>query len=357
MPRNKKILFLTFGTRIVASSRVRVYNYNPLLEKQGVKVTIIPHNIALNMRLKSLNKKPGLLVKLINKCNHFLKYGLYILMAPFYDVIYIQRILLPEKVFKLLKILSKRVMFDFDDAIYMVDVDPSKDYFSKKDKFQNRFRYIVKSSDCVVVSNERLKQAAYQLNSNITILPTAVDTQRLIPASNQHDNGKVIVGWIGSPQATRYLSILKEVFESLGKKYPSLKMKLVGAVPLEWQNVDTHIKNWSLEEEVSDLQSFQIGIMPLYDDEWAKAKAGYKLLQYMAVGIPCVASPVGVNKDIIQDGINGFLAKTTEDWVEKLSTLIEDKDFRLRAGEAGRKRAEQEYSCEANLPALLKILN
>lgn len=351
---SKKILFITTGTKITASSRARVYNYKPFLEKTGFTVTIIPYNCFIDARLNAMNKKRGLIIKLINKINHFFKCLVYITIVSLYDVVFLQRVLLPRGVFKFIRVLSKNIIFDFDDAIYLADRWNS--FFLNRHKFFKRFQYILKTSDCVIVSNEALKEVASKFNSNVIILPTPVDTQRLTPKSQRYCDGRVVIGWIGSPEATSYVQPLKRIFEALAKRYPFLKMTLVGAASLPDWGIDMTIKQWSLEEEVKDLQSFDIGIMPLDDDEWSSAKGGYKLLQYMAVGIPCVASAVGINKEIITEGITGFLVTTPEDWLEKLSILIEDPKLRTRIGAEGRKKVQALYSYQSNITKLISVL-
>jgi len=350
----KKILFITVGTEVTASSRARIYKYRPFLKEADFDARIIPYNNSLDARLNALNKKRGAAIWVFNKINHFFKCLYYLTIAPRYDVIFIQRVLLPKNIFKLVKKLSKRIIFDFDDAIYLAD-KWSKNLFGK-DKFLSRFRYTVKNADFVIVSNKFLKEAALKLNPNVLELPTPVDTKRLIPKANTNSNGRVVIGWIGSPWATRYIVPLQETFKSLIKKYPFVKVELVGAAPLEGWGADVTIKDWSLKDELRDLQDFDIGIMPLADDDWCRGKGGYKLLQYMAIGIPCLASPIGLNKEIIKDGVNGFLIRNREEWDDRLSQLIRDRDLRIRMGREGRKMAEDTYSYEKNLTKLLNIL-
>lgn len=350
-----RILFFTIGNNAVASSRVRAYQCLPYLREKEIKCKVIFY-IATWQSKKVINAQEiSLFIKLCGKIYSFLKTVIFIILAPQYDILFIQRVLLPLSLQKIILLLNKKIIFDFDDAIYLADRERKP--FLNSNKFLKRFQYILKKSNCVIVSNDELKKVASEFNSNVVRLPTSVDTQRLTPKTARNCNRRVVVGWIGSPETTKYIEPLKGPLELLAEKFPFLTIQLVGGIPLLGWKVNMSVKQWSLKEEINLLKSFDIGIMPLTDDEWSKAKAGYKLLQYMAVGIPCVASPVGVNCELIQDGINGFLASSQEEWSEKLDILLKNSDLRLKMGLAGRKMVEQFYSYEVMAPRLLKVFN
>jgi len=352
---NKKILFLTNGPNITASSRARVYNYRPFLEKQGFEITIVPYNMFCNAEFNATNKKQGFIVKIINKFHQLLKVIFCLLVSFKYDVIVLQRVLLPNFLLKSIRLLYNRLMFDFDDAIYMADRWSSP--FLGKDKFFRYFQDTLKISDHVIVSNDTLKETALKFNSKVSVLLTPVDTQRLVPKLKKDSEKDIVIGWMGSAGATKYLEPFKSVIESLTKTYSFLKVHFVGAEPLKDWGANVAFEEWSLKNETGNLQSFDIGIMPLNNDEWSSAKAGYKLLQYMAVGIPCVSSPIGINKEIVDDGVTGFLVSNNDEWVNKLSILIENIDLRKKMGDEGRKKAESKYSYNVNVEKLVKILD
>ena len=351
--KSKKVLFIPIGHKINASSRVRVYNYKPFLEEMGFRITVVPYNSLIDARFHSMSMKKNLFVKVGNKINQIFKSIFFILVAPYYDVVIVHRILLPKGVFALLKLFSRRMVFDFDDAIYLADKWNKS--LLPKNKFFERFQYALKRSNHIIVSNNILKEITAKINPSVTILPTAVDTDKLAPNSKR-DRNRVVIGWIGSPETSQYLGVLKESLELLAGKFPSMAVHCIGGLPFPGWKVEMLVKKWSLEGEIGALHNFDIGIMPLTDDKWSVAKGGYKLLQYMSIGIPCVASPVGVNKEIIDEGKTGFFAKTTEDWVQKLSLLIEDRSLRDRIGIEGRKRVEGMYSYRATTPKLADII-
>ena len=349
-----KILFFTIGNEEVASSRTRAYQYLPYLRQQGIKCRLIFFTAPWQAKKVINMAKESLFIKLCGKIYSFFKMVVFIISVPQYDILFIQRVLLPVIMQKFILLLNRNIVFDFDDAIYLADRWSNS--FINTNKFLKRFQYILKKSGCVVVSNEVLKKVASEFNSNIIILSTPVDTQKLTPKSDRNCNRRVVIGWIGSPGTTKYIESLKKPLELLAEKFPFLKIKLVGSIPLQGWKINMFVKHWSLADEIKDLESFDIGIMPLTDDKWSKGKGGYKLLQYMAVGIPCVASPVGINKEIIEEGVTGFLATTPQDWIEKLSILIENGKLRNKMGTEGRKKAEAIYSYQANISKLVDII-
>ncbi|MGC8756811.1 MAG: glycosyltransferase family 4 protein, partial [bacterium] len=278
------------------------------------------------------------------------------------------------------------IIFDFDDAIWMpvksqTGISPILKRFIKSTK---KFDEIMKLSTHVVAGNNYLAQHAQLLNKHVSVIPTVVDTDYYKPVEGtKEQEKKLVIGWIGSGSTSVYLKLLDNIWKqlkssSLSKRndadvlspsfvkegqgefeYPvlpsavhpfmkgelddALILKVIGGVYTP-DGIQTTNVRWSLDTELAGMAEFDIGIMPLPDDEWAKGKCGLKALQYMAMGIPCVASPVGVNTEIIQDGVNGFLAKDEKEWVEKLSLLIENPELRQRLGRAGRKTVEERYS-------------
>lgn len=275
----------------------------------------------------------------------------------FYDVIFIQKALLPEAFITLLKLMRRQLVFDFDDAVYTVPPSIESAVSSMaKDKISRRFRHTVALSNLVVLENEHTKQYAGKYNSNIFMITGPIDTVRYFPPKQRIKNNSVVIGWIGSQDTSHYLMPLFPVFHKLHADYPFVCFKFIGALPLDLQGVRIRQVPWSMETEASELQEFDIGIMPLSDDEWSRAKGGYKILQYMAAGISSVASPVGINTEIIEEKVNGLLATYEEEWYEKLRMLITDENLRLRMGANARKIAEEKYSFFVAVEKLLGAL-
>lgn len=337
-----KVLFVVPYPTEGPSNRFRVEQYLPYLKTKGITYSVRPfYNSSV--------------YRILYKKGHYLKKAFYILFfmlrriidvfsARAYDVVFIHREAYPFSgyIFEwLFRVFGKKVIYDFDDSIFL--------------KKSVKVRKIISMSDYVVAGNEFLKDYALKYNKNVIVLPTCIDTQIYKPKVKITQDGKIVIGWIGTTFTAIYLDLLKNVYVTLAERLKDIEFRVIGG---NFQNVSLPLrcKNWSLESEVNDLQEFDIGVMPLFDDEWAKGKCAFKIIQYMAVGIPSVASRVGMNTEIIEDGKDGFLASNEEEWIKELSLLIEDKDLRERMGKFGRQKVESLYSVEANRQNFIDIL-
>ncbi|UCE06300.1 MAG: glycosyltransferase family 4 protein [bacterium] len=353
-----KILFLTCGPPVVASSRTRVFQYLPFFQREGIKYKVIINSTVLSNHLRQVCHYNSFVIKvirfwlinLIRACDEiFSSFQLvrFTVLAFFYDIIFIQKVLIPNFVLKLLaQIFKRKIVFDFDDAIY----DHLK--FYKKRRFHQQLPIY----NLLVVENTFTKEYVSRFtNSDILIITGPIDCKRYYPRCSV-ERGEVIVGWIGSPATQKYLTMFGGVFERLSRAYKNSTFEFVGAQKMNFNAERFRQKEWSLDTEVGDLQNFDIGIMPLPDNEWTRGKGGYKLLQYMAVGIPYVASPVGINKELIRNGENGFLATTEKEWYEMISLLIENPELRKDMGIKGRSYVVENYSFKVAAPKLISAL-
>lgn len=242
-----------------------------------------------------------------------------------------------------LQACAKRLVYDVDDAVLYHD---SSRRAQESPQREARFTRMVRQSTRVIAGNAYLKGLVEERGGSATVIPTCVDDKRLTPGRKHHTGGKVILGWIGSRSTLMYLEALKPVFEEIGRRYgESVALKVVcDAFPKDL-GLEIIEKQWSLADELADLRSFDVGLMPQPDDRWTRGKCGLKLLQYMAVGIPGVASPVGVANDIIlADGETGFLPKDADEWVNVLSMMIENQEFRESVGLLGRESLRGRYT-------------
>jgi glycosyltransferase involved in cell wall biosynthesis len=206
----------------------------------------------------------------------------------------------------------------------------------------------------VIVPNVFLKEYASRFNKCVYIIPTPIDTGRFKITERSSD--KLTIGWIGSFTTAPYLKTVFNVMRRLSEKYDFI-LKIFGAgeiINIPGVRVENY--DWNLEKEVEYFQSIDIGIYPLTDTLWARGKAGFKAIQYMAVGIPVVASSIGMNKEIIQDGVSGFLVSSDQEWFDRISRLIEDSALRKKMGFAGREAVEEKYSVKINAPKYIKII-
>ena len=260
-----------------------------------------------------------------------------------YDVVFIQKRLIAPMELALVRRWSKRLIFDVDDAV-MFDGDGRPDAHRLR-----RFGAMMHAADLVVCGNGYLATQAERYGGRTLIVPTAIDTDRFQPRTTggQVDPANpVVIGWTGSRSTSRYLH---SIFPILGRLRGNVELKVISdtADSLNFVglgNVPQRFVPWSAVTEVAETAEFDVGLMPLPDDNLTQGKCGCKALQYMALGIPAVCSPVGVNGDIIQHGTNGFLPKSPEEWQTVLQCLIDDRALRTIIGRAGRQIAEARYS-------------
>lgn len=340
---------MTIGTEVLASSRVRVYQYLPFLEDAGIRCFVM----SMVRKPAVAGMKPsfwkGIRI-LMGRIVKYLKIGYYCLVC---DVVLIQKVLFPVWRQNLIRLLNRNLVFDFDDAIYL---SGPLEALHRKGVREERVCHLLRICRCVIVCCEHLRSYSRPHNQNILMITGPVDCERYVPRKQREENGKLIIGWIGTPNTTPYLEPLIKVFAEIERNYPQVAIELIGASPLKGICQAVKIVEWSFAGELDHLHRFDIGIMPLWDNEQSRGKGGYKLLQYMAIGIPCVASPVGINSSLIQEGVNGYLADSEEQWYEKLARLIENQALREAMGARGREIAERDYSLRVSAPKMAEYL-
>ncbi len=290
----------------------RYMQYLPLFSKKAIDISVVQLKKNIFIRLKNLFK------------------------ASSNDVVIVRRKLLQpwESIF--LSLRSCKVIFDFDDAILYKSSPP---YNSIVRKF--RFKYMVRSADVIIAGNSYLKELAtkYTDPNKIYILPTPIDLSKYRKKNYSIKSSQITLGWIGSKSTLKYLKELIPVFNKLGEKYKNLKLKIVANAFFDCDKLPVEKIEWDYDDEVNELVSFDIGLMPLDDTPWSRGKCSFKLIQYLAVGIPGVCSPVGMNADVIKNGENGLWATSLDEWENQLSLLIEDIDLRKRMGSAAFEKA------------------
>jgi glycosyltransferase involved in cell wall biosynthesis len=240
-----------------------------------------------------------------------------------------------------------RLVFDFDDAIWLPNASSANSRLAWLKNAQKTSR-IIEAADMVFAGNDFLADYARQFNAAVDVVPTTIDTEQYVPGAHSERREPLTIGWSGSITTMEhfkpFVPVLKRLKERLGER---VRVELIGDPTYREPDLGIVGRAWSAETEVEDLKRFDIGVMPLPDDEWSRGKCGLKGLQYMALAIPTVMSPVGVNSKIIADGQNGLLASSDDEWVDKLTQLVESEDLRRRLGRAGRKTVEEAYSVES----------
>jgi glycosyltransferase involved in cell wall biosynthesis len=322
----KRMLLLTDGNIDQASARIRAIHYIPMFENAGFNVCLIPR----------VSKKPS---------NIFSRYFIFPLTKRYlwikrmkalylesWDIIFIQRSFIKEPILRKLKNKTP-VIFDFDDAIYLNEHNTSN-----KKKSEIMVRY----ADEIIISTEFLNDFCSLFNKKGFVIPSPVETKRITPA-NKDLREVLTIGWIGSWWTTDYLKVVESALQKISKEL-SFTFLTIGTRPdFKIDSINHISRTWSYEEENSFISEMDIGIMPLPDNDFTRAKGGYKLYLYMAGGIPCVASAVGVNRSIIRNGENGFLASSEDEWTEALRKLLLDAQLRKKLGQSGRDDALKYY--------------
>ena len=356
-----KVLFLSQYGVLAASSRTRVFQYLPYLDQRGVSyrvITVLPdREIGGSQILVTRNSWRKLLYYLWASWRT-LACGLRVRwLARDYDILFIQKVILPAPVRWLLKRWRPKVLFDFDDAIFTTEVR-RQNWLAAQKQRRNAIGLpaMLKLADRALVENEYTAAFAARYCRGVTIITGPIDTERHRAFERARTGNQVVLGWIGSATTLSYLDLIRAPLQRLGQRFSHLRLRIVGAAEIELEGIPVEAKSWNLEEEVEDLQGFDIGLMPIPDDPWTRGKGGYKLLQYMAVGLPVVSSPVGINQRIVRHGQNGFWASGPQEWEERLAQLIEDPQLREAMGRRGRQIVESEYALDLSSRRLLEVM-
>lgn len=242
---------------------------------------------------------------------------------------------------------TRRLVLDVDDGIFL--------------ERPQKIDALISMADHVVVSTETIEEYVRQRHDRVTLIPTAVPTQRFKPRDDKKSSNKLTIGWMGTAPTMPFLGVCADALRQLAKQR-DFELLVIGPTEdplhkIDLRGVSVRFRRWNAATEVEQLQEMDIGLMPLpADQEWMRYKAATKLVQYMAIGIPAVATPIGVNQHILQGNQVGIAATTTGQWVEALERLIDDPESRRRMGVAGRQKAIQNYSIEANAPRLQSVL-
>ena len=279
--------------------------------------------------------------------------------AKKFDIVFIQReaLLLGSSYFEKQFYKRSKVVFDFDDSIWLLDTSPENKKFEFL-KNPDKTKINIQHAHRVIAGNSFLANYARQFNANTVVIPTTIDTDFHKPSGPLKPSGKVVIGWSGSISTIKHFEMAVPVLKELLAKYPwQIEIHVIGQGTYSHPDLPVISKNWTAKTEVIDLNLFDIGIMPLPDDEWVKGKCGLKGLSYMACGVATVMSNVGVNPEIISQGQNGFLASSQQEWLHCLSQLIENPVLREQMGKAGRETVVGKYSVLANRQLYLEVLN
>lgn len=326
--RAMKVLFLVQGHK-VAASRYRVLQYIPYLNNEGIETAV------------SLYPRSPI------------ELARFLATLPEYDCLFLQRKRFSGAMLSLVRKRARKIVYDFDDSVMYRNSTAGSPYSKTR---MRHFGDMVKASDHVIAGNHFLMEQTLPFNTNVTVIPTALNAARYIPKDYGQAKERVTLGWIGDHGSIHYMEKMKPVFEEIGKRHPDAELSIVCDIFIDCENIPVIKKTWSQETEIADLRDMDIGLMPLMNDPWSEGKCGLKILQYFGVAVPAICTPVGMNRDVVKDGLNGFYANSPEDWIEKISVLIKDAPLRKEMGARGRDIVMKGYTIEACAPRFTDII-
>jgi glycosyltransferase involved in cell wall biosynthesis len=347
-----RILLLHKYGQKAASFRYRLQQYVPYLEAAGFECTVSPllGDDYLTERFKSGRRSPLAIAQAALRRLKVLyeveRYDLVVLCIEVFPYV-------PALFERYLNFRGVPYVFDYDDPIFhYYDLSHSR---TVKWLLGNKMKQVVRGASVVFGGSPYLVDYARAQNADVELLPTVVDLKKYHQTKKFETPARsggqpFVLGWIGSPSTAAYLTALAPALREFCARHAGARLVCVGSGPLSIPGVPVEIREWTDATEVSDILDFDVGLMPLTDDPWSRGKCGFKLIQYMACGVPALASPVGVNSTIVEEGLSGFLPRTQAEWVAALERLIGNPQLLAKMGARGRQRVEERYCLAVTAP-------
>ncbi len=362
-----KLLILTKYTHLGPSSRYRYYNYKPYFERAGFVVSFYPFFSSQFLTTQSFLKK-----SLVALSAYFMRFWLILklLLHPSsYHLVIIEYELLPyfPSIFeRLLKWRKIPFVVDYDDAIFH-RYDQHTNLVIRF-LLKNKIAKVMSYASYVIVGNQYLMDYANRYNDRVLLLPTVVSLEKYKTAQmefnnqNQVKNNNFVIGWIGSKSTSHYIRPVLESLKKMVGLYDNVVCHFIGfdqnlLSNKELQECKITVIPWSEDSEIEEILKFDVGIMPLKNDPWSRGKCGFKLIQYMACRKPVIASPVGVNKTIVENGVNGFLANSSGQWLHAFSVLYQDESLKESMAIKSWQRVVDEFNYSRTCEKYTKLVN
>lgn len=350
-----RILFLPKYDAVAASCRHRILQYLPYIDSSEIEYDVFPlfDSDYLEEKFSQGRASPFRILKA-----YIARFRL-VLFSNRYDAVFLHCEVLPYlPAWVDLAFLRrfKRYILDLDDAIFH-NYDLSKNPLVRM-LLGRKFQKLFASADMIFAGGGYLYDYAIKFNSSVVNMPTVIDLDKYPLRSQKPAESSLLrVGWIGSPSTSEYLKLVEDALGVFSNNEGApVEVILIGAGKVSLAGVSIKHFDWAENTEFTLLQELDVGIMPLPDTLWARGKCGFKLIQYMACGLPVVASPVGANKNIVEHGVNGFLASTNQEWIQALETLRMNPDLRRRMGQAGRREVEEKYCLQVTASRYVELL-
>lgn len=345
-----KVLGLALYGPLAASNRYRLGQYIPGLASAGfnLHVCYLLGDDYLHARFSKSNLPVmSMLKRVISRFREMLNQGAYDVLMLQYELMPFMPALIEST------LIRKPYIYDLDDAFYLKHRGQGRPL--RELLLGGKYDSLIGGAATITAGNRELVRYAKQFNPNTHLFPTVVDDTRYLPTTVRRGSSVFTVGWIGSPSTAPYLSELVAPLSTIGKEGP-VRFVVVGGKAPQIPNVSVVQLDWSEDAELDLINSFDVGVMPLPNDDWSRGKCAFKLIQYMACAVPVVASPVGANLDVVTSQC-GLMASTPNEWADAFRILRDRPVIRDEMGLAGRTRVTQQYSLQQNLPMLTKIIS
>ncbi len=361
MTSSQNHVFIAFWCPYAAggapSQRFRYEQYLPLLKQQGISYAICPFLDARTNRI--LYQPGGVFQKTIGILRGFLRRLTHLFKYRHATHVFIHREATPLgppwAEWLLAKVLRKKIIYDFDDAIWLKDAS-SVNSIGALLKWHSKVPAVCRWSYVVSAGNVYLGEFAQRHTPRVVVNPTTIDTDQHHCCLQNQKTVWPVVGWTGSHSTLKYLEPLLPVFQQLQRTH-DFRLVVIANRPPTVDFPFLEFVPWQMVTEIDDLLRFHIGLMPLPDDPWTQGKCGFKALQYLALGIPALVSPVGVNTEIVEHGSEGYHCTTDEDWCKYLSELLTSMELRTQMGKAGRQKVVDQYSVRSNSKNFLSLFH
>ena len=348
MAAKRMLVLCPFPEGVAAGQRLKYEQYFPDWRAHGWEITV---SSFMDDALWRIVYQPGrTAAKGLGVARGELRRLRDYVRAGRYDLVYMHMNATPlgtSATERLVRARAKRIIYDLEDNVLNGSAGARVNPLAALLKGRGKIRYMIAHADHVIASSPTLAESCAAMNGRgkATYISSSVDTDRFVPAPPR-DGGPVTIGWTGTFSSRPYLDLLAPVFRRLAERVP-FRLRVIGNFPYELPGVDLEVVTWTKEREVADLQALDIGVYPLPADDWVSGKSGLKAIQYMAFGIPPVATHVGTTPLLIRNGENGLLVRTEDEWVDALERLVCDPALRARLGAAARADAVAKYSVAA----------
>jgi glycosyltransferase involved in cell wall biosynthesis len=355
------ILFLTAYPIEDASCRYRIHQFVTHLERAGYECTI--SSFATPTLFRALRKKGHLASKVRQTLSCTSRRLSTLAKLSEFDLVVIHREAFPffaPLMENLALRLHPKVVFSFDDAIYCghTEVSTLNHPLLYRAKHGRGYDGVIRRSFHVIAGNRTLAEHAAGLNPNVTVIPTVVDCQQFWCKPVARTRGPITIGWIGSQSTVSYLAMVEPVLREIARRNPGrVRFRMFGSPDYKLDVADCQSLPFVLDREAEDIRSLDIGLMPLPDTAWARGKCAFKAIQYMASGVPTVASPVGVTTDLIQHNDNGLIANSPIEWLHAIERLIYDLSLCQHIAVNARRTIEERYSLQVWGPRFVSLLD